>query len=399
MAMGALRSDRMRTALTLLGMVIGMFAIITSVTAVKVIDVYFQESLNVLGSSTFSIRTYPSIRTDEHQIRNRRPLTYEQLERLESQIRMPLTVSPEQGFALTSIRYGEQETEPNVILFGSDEDYPINYGFEVAIGRSLSPDDVQYGRSVVLLGASVAEALFINEIPLGKEIRIHGHRYRVVGVLAPKGSFLGFDWDNRVIAPITALFGRYGGSNRNIQTVSIRTSRPSEVEAAMDHVIGHMRTIRRVPPGEPNDFEIETNQSIQRVFEQFTGVLTIGGAAIGLIALLAAGVGIMNIMLVSVTERTREIGIRKAIGARRRDVMRQFLFEAFFLCQIGGLTGMAAGVLFGNLTAVYFDISAVVPVGWAVAGLLMVTGVALIFGAYPAFRASRLDPIAALRYE
>ncbi len=398
-ALDSLRTNKLRTALTLLGMVIGMFAIITSVTAVRVIEVYFEESLNFLGSSTFSVTRYASISMSDRETRNRMPITYEQMRQLENRVQMPLIISPEQGFAQTSVRYDERETDPDVILFGSDEDYPLGYGFDVEQGRALSREDVRYGRPVAVLGSTVAEELFTSESPIGRYIRIHGHRYQVVGVFASKGTFLGFDWDNRVIAPITNLFSRYGGTQRSIETISIRTSNPRMIPAAMDHVIGHLRAIRKVPPGLPNDFEIETNQSVQQTFEQYTNVLTTGGVAIGLISLLAAGIGIMNIMLVSVTERTREIGIRKSVGARRRDIMRQFLFEAFFLCLLGGSIGSLSGMLFGNLTALFFEISAAFPIDWAIYGLLAVTFMAVVFGGYPAMKASRLDPIAALRYE
>lgn len=398
-AWGALRANRLRTSLTLLGMVIGVFAIIASVTAVKVIEVYFEESLSLLGSTTFSITRYPSIQFGDGRYDYRRNITYNQVERLQENITLPLTISPEEWFDMVTVRYGDRETEPNVVFGGSNEYYPINFGFDIDEGRGFTAQDVQYGRSVVLLGSAVAEVLFPNETPVGKDVTIKGHRFQVIGVLSSKGSFLGFSWDDRVVAPITTMFYLYGGANRNISSVSIRASSPQEIPQAMEHVIGIMRVIRKIEPGKENDFEIETNNTLQSSFDAFTGTLTIGGAGIGLIALLAAGIGIMNIMLVSVTERTFEIGIRKSVGARRKDIMRQFLLEAFFLCQLGGLMGIVLGGLFGNLTALYFDITAAFPVGWAIGGFIMVSFVALIFGVYPAFKAARMDPIESLRHE
>ena len=250
-----------------------------------------------------------------------------------------------------------------------------------------------------VLGSAVAEELFPSESPLGKQVEIKGLRLQVVGVLEAKGNFLGFNIDNRMFAPISYLFSRYGHPERNMGAISVRAPSIELVPAAMEEVIGRMRTIRKVPPGEENDFEIETNDSMRSIFEAFTGTLTMGGAGIGLIALLAAGIGIMNIMLVSVTERTREIGIRKSIGARRKDIMRQFLLEAFFLCQIGGFLGILLGVAVGNGVALYFDISSAFPVGWAVAAVVRVSLISLVFGGYPAYKAARLDPIDALRYE
>ncbi|ARA94658.1 MAG: FtsX-like permease family protein [Bacteroidetes bacterium] len=400
MSVGSLQQNKLRSWLTLLGMVIGVFAIITSVTAVKVIDVYFQERVNFLGSATFTITRTPAVQINDSggRYRNRRPITYEQVERLKRSLESPVVVSVLEGFRRSSVRYGERETEPNIILLGTDENFLGNYSYELEQGRFLSSQDVHYARPVVVLGSAIAEELFPNETPLGKVIEFDGRRLQVIGVLSSKGSFLGFNQDQRMLAPITYLFGTYGGAQRDLN-VSLRAPGVEYLPAAMDEVISRMRVIRKVPPGEDNDFEIETNDAIRSVFESFTGTLTIGGALIGLIALLAAGIGIMNIMLVSVTERTREIGIRKAIGAKRRDILRQFLLEAFFLCQVGGLVGILLGAAVGNGVALYFDISAAFPWGWALAAVVMVTGVSFLFGGYPAFKAARLDPIQSLRYE
>ena len=401
MALTALRANKTRSWLTLLGMVIGVFAIIVSVTAVKVIDVYFQESMQFLGSSTFTISRYPAIRVDHggRDSRNRPSLTYEQVDRLKRAMRLPVHVSIIEDFAIASVRYGDRETEPNVALLGSDENFLANFTYELDQGRFLTEQDIQYARPVAVIGFDLAEELFPNESPLGKTIRMDGHRYEVVGVLKKKGSFLGFSQDNRVVAPITRLFTLYGIPDRNMASVSLRVDRPELLNAAMEEAIGRMRVIRKVEPGEENNFEVETNDTFQGVFEAFTSTLTIAGAGIGLIALLAAGIGIMNIMLVSVTERTREIGIRKAVGARRKDIMRQFLLEAFFLCQIGGLIGILLGAVAGNVVALYFDITAVFPWKWAFIGGVMVTLIALVFGGFPAYKAARLDPIESLRYE
>ncbi len=401
MAWDALRSHKMRSFLTLLGMVIGVFAIIVSVTGVSVIDVYFKDKLQFLGASTFTIRRTPAIQLGEldRSVRNRPPITYDQVERLKRVMTIPVTISPIEDFYLGAVRYGKEETEPNVVLLGTDEHMLGNFSYEIDIGRFFSEQDVQFGRPVMVLGSAVAETLFPNISPLGKQVRMDGHKYEVIGVLKEKGSFLGFNQDNRVFAPITRLFSIYGQPERNIASISVRVHDPQLIQAAMEEVTGRLRVIRKVPPGEDNNFEIETNDSMQSIFDAFTGTLTMGGAVIGLIALLASGIGIMNIMLVSVTERTREIGIRKSVGARSRDILRQFLFEAFFLCQIGGVIGILLGALAGNLVAVYFDISAAFPLGWALGAVAMVTAIALVFGGYPALKAARLNPIDSLRYE
>ena len=398
-AWNSLRTNKMRTMLTLLGMVIGVFAIIVSVTAVKVIDVYFEEKMSFLGTSTFTISRYESFTVTDRGFRYRPSITMEQIDRLKRSLDEYLVVSVIEDFDMTAIRYAARETEPNVAILGTDENFAGNFSYTIEYGRNFTPEDIQYGRKVVILGASVAEELFASENPLGKVVEFGGARYQVIGVLEPKGNFLGFNMDNRVFVPMQTLFLRYGGAHRNIASTSVRTPGPQFVTAGMEEVIGRLRTIRKVPPGEDNDFVVETNDSMRAIFDQFTTVLTQAGAAIGLISLLAAGIGIMNIMLVTVTERTREIGIRKALGARRRDIMRQFILEAIFLCQIGGGAGFLLGVLAGNGTALYFNISATIPWVWAGVTVAIVACVALVFGGYPALKAARLNPIDSLRYE
>lgn len=399
--MSALRANMMRSALTLLGMVIGVFAIIVSVTAVEVIDVYFKESMQFLGSSTYSVTRYPQIRNDggDRSSRNRPSITYEQVMRLKRGMQTPVMISIVEDFHLGAVRYGEQDTEPNLVMLGTDENFLGNFSYELAQGRFITEQDVQYARPVAVIGAEPAEELFPNETPIGKTIRMDGHRFEVIGVLKEKGSFLGFSQDNRILTPITRGLSLYGIPDRNMASISMRVSSPEMLIAAQEETIGRMRVIRKVQPGEENNFEIETNDTFQGVFDAFTGTLTTGGAFIGAIALLAAGIGIMNIMLVSVTERTREIGVRKSIGARRRDIMRQFLLEAFFLCQIGGFLGILLGAAVGNYVAIYFDITPVFPWDWAFYGVAMVTVISLVFGGFPAYKAASLDPIESLRYE
>ena len=393
MALSALRANKLRATLTLLGMVIGVFAIIGSVTAVSVIDDYFQQAMSFLGTTTFTVE-----RGDWERGEDRTPpITYDQVVRLEQAIGAQLNASPLEDFRMTSVRFGERSTTPNIRLFGSNQHYSRTFGLDIVEGRNLTARDVHYSRPVILLGEATADELFPNTSALEKRVRVDGRPYQVVGVLEEEANFLGVE-QHRIIAPITTLIDAYGG-NRNIFAIGIQVPSKQLMGQAMEQVIGHMRVIRGLAPGEGNDFELNTNETIRQEAETFTGVLTVGGAVIGLITLLASGIGIMNIMLVSVTERTREIGLRKAVGARRRDIMRQFLIEAFVLCLIGGLLGILLGTMVGNVVALVFDISPSFPWGWTTAALFMVTAVALIFGGYPAFKAARLDPIDALRYE
>lgn len=397
MAWEALRANKLRSALTLLGMVIGVFAIISSVTAVKVIDVYFEESLQLFSSTTFTVSKNPVVRTGEWRERGRPNITYNQVRQLERNVSYP--VSPQEFFGIGAVRYSGRETEPNVRIIGTNEHFMSNFSYQIQEGRGLVESDVRYARPVTVISPDVAEVLFPNETALGKQVRFDGQRYEVIGVLESKGSFLGQSFDQRMFAPVTRLFNVYGQAQRDISLVSVRAPSVGAVTDAMDDVIGRLRVIRDVPPGEENNFEVGTNDSVQSTFESFTSTLTMGGAGIGLIALIAAGIGIMNIMLVSVTERTREIGIRKSVGARKGDIMRQFLLEAVYLCQFGGLIGIALGAGFGNVVAMYFDISAAFPWGWALGGVGAMVVIALAFGGYPAYKAARLDPIDSLRYE
>ena len=399
MALSSLRSNKLRAALTLLGMVIGVFAIIVAVTAVQVIETGFTSTIQSFGSTTFTLESQGAVQVQGGRETYRREnLTYEQVERLMERAELPTAISPVLGLWMVSARYGARTTDPIVNLIASNEHWAVNKNYTVEEGRFIVPADVQFGRPVVIIGSELEEELFPNERAVGKDILLDGLRYNVVGVLEEKGEAFGQSQDMVAIIPITRAIDAYGASQRDLD-VDIRAPTVELLPATVDEVIGHMRVIRRVRLGEDNNFEIETNEALIEEVQGFTSVLVLGGAGIGLITLLAAGVGIMNIMLVSVTERTREIGVRKAIGARRGDVLRQFLYEAIFLCQIGGIVGILFGAGVGNLLALQFETAFVFPWTWAFIAVGGVTLIALVFGVYPAVKAARLDPIEALRYE
>ena len=399
LAWATVRSHKLRSALTLLGIVIGVFAIIVAVTAVAVIRTSATETIESFGATTFTIESRHDFSTSGGRRRAPENLTYDQGMLYADRALLPVGVSPEmqQGFRVEA-RAGAFETEPVVIFFGSNEHWMANTGFELAEGRNLGEEDVQLARPVVVIGHDLEAELFPNEQAVGKDIVVDGYRYQVIGVFAEKGSVFGQNVDMIAVVPITRMINLYSAGRRDI-SVTVRAGSMQDLEAAMDESIGLMRVIRRVPPGVPNDFEVESNRSIVDELGDITGKIGMGGAAVGLITLFAAGIGIMNIMLVSVTERTREIGIRKAVGARRRDVLRQFLYEAIFLCQIGGIIGILVGAAGGNVIGLVFDMPFVFPWGWAIGAAATVTAVALVFGVYPATKAARLDPIESLRHE
>lgn len=398
-AYDSLTANKLRSFLTLLALVIGVFSVIVSTTAVAVLDNYFQNTMSIMGTDVINISKTPSVQMGalSDDIRNRKNIDFAIAEELEEQMRIGRGMSPDETFGVAKISFEEEETEPNVRIAGSNENYLSNNSFELEDGRNFTGDDVQYGRNVVILGKDVQNVLFKNQYPIGKQIRFGGKPYTVIGILEPKGQIFGQSFDNFVLIPYTTAINSYG-ANRNIN-IQVRAPEIDFISETVEEITGILRVIRKVNPGENNDFEISTNETLSGTFDTFTAALYIGGFAIGFITLLGAGIGVMNIMLVSVSERTREIGIRKAVGATRKAIVSQFLMEAVFICQIGGIIGMILGIGVGNLMALWIETEAVIPL-WSVAGgFFGMLIVGLVFGVYPAYKASKLDPIESLRYE
>ena len=398
-SLSSLAANKLRSALTLLAIVVGVFAIISSSTAVLVLDTYFKETLSFMGGNVINVSKYPrvNINTEWAKYRNRKDITFDTSEKLEERLELSRGISPDERFATTKVSYGEQETEPSVAIRGSNQYYLENNAYNLADGRNFTDQDVQYRRPIAIIGEDVREELFEVEYPIGKTIRIDGRPYQVIGITEARGTIFGESLDNFVIIPYTTLMNVYG-TERNID-IQVKAPSMLLINSTMDELTGVLRTIRKVPPGEENDFEIATNESLSGAFDQFTGILYIAGFVIGFIALLGAGIGVMNIMLVSVTERTREIGIRKAVGATKKAITAQFLMEAILICQLGGIIGMLFGVLGGNILALYMEASVVFPWGAAFAGIIAMTVLGIFFGVYPAYKAAQFDPIESLRYE
>lgn len=398
LAFGALGSNKTRASLTLLAIVVGVFAVISASTAVRVIDNYFQETMTLLGSEVINVTTNPLVLTGAHRTHGpRQPLTLRQFEQLQERSRLAHSISPDVVFRTMRVYYDDQSTEPNVQVRGGNEYWIENNAFDVAVGRNLTRDDVADARPFAVIGEDVRKALFDRRDALGERVRIDGQFYTVVGVLEPKGSAFGAAMDNFVMIPYTRLASIYG-RERNI-TLQVRAPSILAINQTADEVTGNLRIIRQVPPGRDNDFDVETNASMQGLFDDFTGVLYLFGLVVGGIALLGAGIGVMNIMLVSVSERTREIGIRKAVGAKPRAIVIQFLSEAVIVCQLGGIIGMVLGIATGNVLSVMMETSFVLPVMAIVSGIVGMTIIGVVFGVYPAWVAARLDPIESLRYE
>ncbi len=394
-----IRSHKLRSMLTLLGIVIGVFAIIVAVTAVQVIETKLVDTVESFGATSFTISRTDGFSQSGSQYRARRNITYDDMIRYAEKASLPSAISPTmQVTGSVEARYGDRATENVITKLGGNEYWLTINGFDVGQGRNITELDVELGRDVVVIGHDIRERLFPNINPVGKSIIIGGSRYQIVGVMAEKGDVFGNNVDLMALVPITNMIQTYSAAQRDIE-IKVETRTMETIDEAMEEAIGILRVVRGVKPGEENNFEIQSSESFVDRIRGVTGQVKIGGAVVGLITLLSAGIGVMNIMLVSVAERTREIGIRKAVGARRRDVLSQFLYEAIFLCQIGGVTGILIGVLGGNVAGRFFDVSFVFPWAWAVGAVFGVTVIALTFGVYPAYKAAGLDPIESLRHE
>lgn len=399
-AFDSIRANKLRSSLTLLAISVGVFAIISANTAVLVLDTYFKDTLSLMGGDVISISKYPSISmgpTDWDEYRNRQDITIEQMETLDELAASATGIGPNRSYTTTRVSYEEEQTEPNISIRGGNEEYLSNNAYEIESGRNFTQADIDYARPIAIIGADVVSALFEQVDPIGKTIRVEGRPYTVIGVTEAKGNVFGQTLDRFVLIPYTHLAGLYG-KNQNIG-IQVRAGSVEKVEAVIDDLTGILRAIRKVEPGDENDFEITTNESLGGVFDQFTGILYMVGFVIGGIVLLGAGIGVMNIMLVSVTERTREIGVRKAVGATKKAIISQFLMESIAICQFGGAIGILIGVGLGNAAALWLDASIVIPWSAAVGGVVGMTIVGIVFGVYPAFKAAQLDPIESLRYE
>lgn len=397
-SLGALSDNKLRSSLTLLAIVIGVFAVIASSTGVKVIDTYFKDTMSIMGGSVINISTRPMVQMgDASQYRNRERITFQEFEQLQERTQLGRFLSPDVRFRTTRIEANEKQTFPNVPVYGSNEYWMMNNAYDIDDGRNFIVDDIVNARPVVIIGEDVRKELFGDASAVGKTLRIDGQMYSIIGVTESRGSIMGSSLDNFVLAPYTRLGAVYG-FNRNV-AIMVQSPDFLMINETIDELTGLFRVIRGVAPGDPNDFEIATNESLRGTFDTVTDTLFIFGMVVGGIALLGAGIGVMNIMLVSVTERTKEIGIRKSLGATRRAIVQQFLLETIVICQIGGILGIIVGIGGGNLLSIWMETSFVIPWNAVFIGVGGMTLIGLIFGVYPARVAARLDPIECLRYE
>jgi len=405
MALSSLGANKLRATLTMIGITIGVFSIISVMTAIGALQNSIENGLSFLGSNIFQFAKYP-VNIDaggeiKKKYQNRRDISYRQalhyyelMQGNAREICLKCFGYELKGQAV----YNGVRTTPSLLIVGTNRSFLTANAYTLGYGRNLNEEDVDLARHVLVVGKMIEKRLFPHESPIGKVIRMSGHTYTIIGVLAEKGTSFGQSQDDICMMPITRFFEDFGEAKR---TVNIATQSFSQetYNGTLDRGIGAMRIARGLRADQENDFEIYSNDSLKSAFASIAGVVRIGAFVISFIALVAAGIGIMNIMLVSVTERTKEIGVRKSIGARSRDILRQFLTEAVFISEAGGILGIILGVIGGDLLAVWLKVDIIFPFGWAFAGLVVCSAIGIGFGLYPAYRAAALDPIEALRYE
>lgn len=396
-SLAALRANKMRSALATIGIVIGIVTVTLMNTAINGINEAFKQNIAALGSDVLFVQRWPwMINSHEEWVKvsRRKEVTWQQYEAVAREMTLASAIAPAAGTD-RPVKYKNRQSD-RVGVIGSTEQSDQTMSLTVREGRYMTAAESEGGRPIAVLGYQVATNLFIGESPLGKRIKVGGQTLEVVGVLEPKGTFLGeFSWDNRVVVPVRFFANTY--RFRNDYEIHVKAISQDMLKEAEEELRGIMRRARRLRPGEADDFAINQQEMFLNTFNRVAGMIAIGGLFITSLSLFVGGIGIMNIMFVSVAERTREIGIRKAIGAKRRTILLQFLAEAAGICLLGGVIGLLIA------TAAMFGLRQFIPATMSVQIVAIALGVAtatgVISGFLPAWRAARMNPVDALRAE
>ncbi len=402
-SLDSIRNHLLRTILTILIIAFGIMALVGILTATDSIKYYLTQNFSMMGSNTFTIRNRTlnvHIGGQSNPQKRFEPIDLDQAMLFKERYDFPAHTSiwTFASFGVT-LKYRSNKTNPNIRVLGTDSDYILTSGDEIEKGRNITPQEVIDGNHVCVIGAEVVRTLFTaKEDPLDKIISIGPGKYKVIGVLKEKGSSMGFSGDRNCLISLNNVRVNFPRPNMSYN-INVMAQRPELLDAAIGEATGLFRSIRKVPVGQDDTFEISKSDNIAKMLIDNIKYVTFAATIIGLITLAGAAIGLMNIMLVSVTERTREIGIRKAIGATRRVIRNQFLAEAIVIGQIGGLLGIFLGILIGNMISLIIGSAFIIPWIWIFTGVLLCFGVALISGIVPAQKAANLDPIESLRYE
>lgn len=402
-ALNAISSNLLRSILTMLIIAIGITALVGILTAIDSIKQSINSNFTSLGANTFTIRNKElvvRIGRGGRKPKKYPEITFEQAERFKAlfTFRSNVSVSTVASQGAT-LKYKSLKTNPNIAVFAGDENYLQSGGYDLSQGRNFSVTEVERSANVVIIGQEIVKKIFpkqknvINEV-----VNIGVGKYKIIGILEEKGASMGMGGDKVIIIPITN--GRqYFGNDNMSYVLNVTSENPQEMQIAEGEAKGLLRQIRQVKLGQPDNFEIVKSDSLANILIDNIKYVTIAATIIGFITLLGAAIGLMNIMLVSVTERTREIGIRKSLGATSKNIRFQFLVEAVVICQLGGLLGIVLGIATGNVTSYFVGAGFIIPWFWILSGLFICLTVGLIAGIYPAIKASQLDPVEALRNE
>jgi putative ABC transport system permease protein len=403
MAFSSLGVHKLRTFLTMAGITIGVFSVIGVMTAVSALRGSIETGLSFLGANTVQYAKWPVgiqiAGADRAKINKRRNITLDQAQRFMKLMEESADVICLKAFNHgVQATYGGRKTTPDEDYGGTNEHFLAVNQYSIELGRNFTGADVELAQPVAIIGQGIVKKLFPSESPLGKVVKLGGHTYTVIGTFETKGTAFGQSEDDIAMVPITRFLDDNGRDKYSIN-IAVEAPSPVEYNEVVDKGATAMRIVRGLRPMDENDFEIYSNDSLIAAFAIVADAVGAAAFVISAIALVAAGVGIMNIMLVSVTERTKEIGVRKSIGARRSNILTQFLIESVTISLVGGLAGILLGVIAGDGLAMLLKADVVFPWGWAATGLIVCSAIGVGFGFYPALRASRLDPIEALRFE
>jgi len=402
-SLDSIRSHLLRSTLTVLIISFGIMALVGILTSIDSIKYYLNENFMMMGSNTFTIRN----RSMRIQMGNKstlpknfRAITWKEALDFKSEFQFKSFTSVYTFAASTAtVKFGSEKTNPNISVIGSDENYVVTSGNEIEKGRNMSANEVLYGTHVVVLGSGIVSKIFKNkEDPLDKIISIGPSKYRVIGVMKSKGSSMGFNPDNVCILPVTNVRQVFSRQNMSF-SINVMVEDPMLLDAGIGEATGLFRIIRNVRLEDEDSFDVAKSDNLAEMLFDNLKYLRLAATIIGIITLIGAAIGLMNIMLVSVTERTREIGIRMAMGANRITIRNQFLVEAIVIGQIGGLVGIVLGIGIGNILSLLIGSSFIIPWAWIALGVVLCFVVAVLSGFIPASKASKLDPVESLRYE